>query len=276
VDGRPADAAWVERYLELLRVEREPPGAAALARLVRAQGELNVFENVTAILRRAGVPDGPVPAVDFDALLAAVAAKRGGGVCFELAPLFRRLLVALGYRVTPILAQISFPGSHHATIVDLDGARSLVDVGSGAPLWRPFPLPETVEVHHAGLGFRFRPDGPGWHLQERLIGGAWEPHCRYDLRPASAAARAAAYQRHQVAGATWVVGNLTLVRCTSRAVYRLRDDELVTHTAAGKRTERLEGEDAVRRAAGEVFGLPSLPVASALAALAAVRRGAPA
>jgi arylamine N-acetyltransferase len=298
VDERPVDGAWLTRYLNLLGVEREPPGPEALARLVRAQGELNVFENVTAILRRARVPRGPVPAVDPEALLAALAAGSGGGVCFELAPLFRRLLAGLGYRVTPILAQISFPGSHHATVVDLDGVRYLVDAGSGSPLWRPFPLHETVELYHAGLGFRFRPerpeaaagrdspdsrdspvspaggdgaDPPTGHLQERLIDGAWEVHCRYDLRPASGAAREAAYQRHQVAGQTWVVGNLTLVRCTPEAVHRLRDDELVTYTATGKRVERLEGDAAFRRAAGEVFGLPALPVTEALAVLAAIR-----
>jgi len=277
VDERPVDGAWLARYLSLLGVEREPPGREALARLVRAQGELQVFENVTAILRRARVPQGPVPAVDPDALLAAFAAGSGGGVCFELAPVFRRLLAGLGYRVTPILARISFPGSHHATVVDLDGVRYLVDAGSGSPLWRPFPLHETVELQHAGLHFRFRPergaDGAGdseTHLQERLIDGTWEVHCRYDLRPASAAARAAAYQRHQVDGQTWVVGNLTLVRCTPQAVHRLRDDELVTYTAAGKRVERLEGDAAFRRVAGDVFGLPALPVTEARAALAAI------
>ena len=155
---------------------------------MRAQGELNVFENVTAILRRARVPARSGAGGGLRRPAGAPWPRSAGAaVCFELAPLFRRLLAALGYQVTPILAQISFPGSHHATIVDLDGVRSLVDVGSGAPLWRPFPLQETVEVHHAGLSFRFRPDGPGVHLQERLIDGAWEAHCRYDLRPASAA-----------------------------------------------------------------------------------------
>jgi arylamine N-acetyltransferase len=276
VDRRTVSRSWSDRYLALLGAEREPPGLAALERLVRAQGELSVFENVTAILRRARVPSGPVPPVDLDALLRARAAGRGGGVCFELAPLFRRLLRGLGYRVWPILAQITFPGSHHATVVEVDGARYLVDVGSGAPLWRPLPLAEAAVVRHAGLGFRFRPDGPGVHLQERLIGGVWEPHCRYDLVPAGAAARAAAYQRHQEAGRTWVVGNLTLVRCTGEAVYRLRDDELVTHTAAGKQTERLAGAPAFRRAAAEVFGLPRLPVEAALAALDEIRRRGPA
>ena len=69
-----------------------------------------------------------------------------------------------------------------------------------------------------------------------------------------------------------MVGNVTLVRCTAEAVYRLRDDELVTYTAAGTQTERLEGAPAFRRAAAEVFGLPRLPVAPALAALDEIRR----
>jgi N-hydroxyarylamine O-acetyltransferase len=264
-------AAWRARYLRLLGLEPEPPGLEPLRRLVRAQGETGVFENVTAILRRARTgPTGSVPAVDLDALLRAREEGQGGGVCFELAPLFRELLVSLGYRVQPVLAQISFPGSHHATVVDLDGQRYLVDVGSGAPLWQPFPLAAAVEVHHAGLGYRLRPDGPQRHLQERLLDGAWAPHCTYDLRPAGAPAREAAYQLHHLTGPqqTWVVGSLTLVRCTPRAVHRLRDDELVTYTAAGKQSERITTKRACRQVAGDVFGLPRLPIDAALAALA--------
>lgn len=271
MDGRLLSEAWLTRYLSLLGVGREPPGREALERLVRAQGELGVFENVTAILRRARVPAGPVPPVDLDALLSARAAGRGGGVCFELTPLFRRLLLGLGYQVQPILAQISFPGSHHASVVDLDGAQLLVDIGGGAPLWQPFPLQEAVEIRHAGLGYRLRPAGPDAHLQERLIDGEWQPFCRYDLRPAGATAREVAYQRHQAAGETWVVGNLTLVRCTREAVYRLRDDELVTHTTDGKQTDRIVGGAGFRRVAAEVFGLPGLPIEAALVALDEIR-----
>jgi arylamine N-acetyltransferase len=263
VESQAPPAAWRARYLRLLGLEPEPPGLEALRRLVRAQGETGVFENVTAILRRARTgPTGPVPAVDLDALLRAREEGRGGGVCFELAPLFRELLVGLGYRAQPVLAQISFPGSHHATVVDLDGQRYLIDVGSGAPLWRPFPLAESVEVRHAGLGYRLRPAGPQRHLQERLLDGAWAPHCTYDLRPAGAPAREAAYQRHHLTGPeqTWVVGSLTLVRCTPRAVHRLRDDELVTYTADGKQRARISTRDAYRQVAADIFGLPHLPL----------------
>lgn len=269
----PAD--WVRAYLDHLRLEPEPPGLAALTRLVDAHCRTLVFENVTAILRRARQGDGPVPPVDPDALLASWRGKAGGGVCFDLAPMFRRLLDGLGYRTRPILAQISFPGSHHATVVDLDGADHLVDVGGGAPLWRPFRLDETHEVRHAGLGFRVRPLEAARHLQERFIDVAWQPHCRYDLTPADDAARDAAYQRHQLAGETWVVGSLTMVRVAADAVYRLRDDELVVHREGGKSVERLTSRADFRRVAAEVYGLPGLPVDAALDALEAIRASAP-
>ena len=305
MEERQVSVGWRERYLASLGmtgVAGERPSLEALARLVRAQGETGVFENVTAILRRARAGDGPVPPVDLDALLRARVERRGGGVCFEHTPMFRQLLAALGYRVQPILAQISFPGSHHATVVDFegaggveggvvgvnggsdgDGARYLVDIGGGAPLWQPIKIGDAVEIRHAGLGYRLRPPGPAEtegegnetdvYVQERWIDGEWQVFCRYDLRPAGAAAREAAYQRHQLAGETWVVGNLTLVRCTAEAVYRLRDDELVTHTAAGKRTEHLETDADYRRVAAGVFGLPGLPIEEARAALDAIRRG---
>ncbi|HET7771910.1 MAG TPA: arylamine N-acetyltransferase [Chloroflexota bacterium] len=269
-------AGWADRYLALIGAEQEAPSVAALERLVGAHGRRSVFENVTAILRRArvGLGGGPVPAVDYDELLRLREAGRGGGVCFELAPMFRRLLSELGYRVTPILGQISFPGSHHATIVDFPSAeRYLVDAGSGAPLWRPIRLGETVEFRHpAGLGYRFTPEGEETYVQERWSEDGWQVACRYDLRAAIPETIESAYQRHQMAGETWVVGNITLVRCTEEAVHRLRDDELVTHAAGGKRVARLGSTSEYEAAAREVFGLPALPIGAALEVLDEIRR----
>jgi arylamine N-acetyltransferase len=269
VDERPPDS-WTGRYLAFLGLEREPPSRDALARLVRAQIERVVFENVTAIMRRATTGSGPVPSPDPDAMLDAWEAKRGGGVCFDLAPVFRRLLAGLGYGVTPVLARISFPGSHHATLVDVDGARYLVDVGSGSPLFGPVALGEIAEFEHVGLRFRLRPDGDVY-VRERHGESGYEVGCHYSLTEASAAEREAAYQRHQLAGETWVVGNLTMVRVTSDALYRLRDDELAIHTATGTQVERL-GDGDYARAAADLFDLPGLPVDAALSALAEIRR----
>lgn len=269
---RPAHPRWIDRYLGLPGLPADPPSVGALTCLVRAQIGTVVFENLTAILRREAVPEGSVPDPDPDDLLDAWIAGRGGGVCFDLAPMFRRLLEGLDYGVTPLLAQISFPGSHHATLVTCQNETYLVDVGGGWPLWQPVPLGATVEFGHVGLGFRLRPDGADAYVQERRMEADWAVACTYDLRPASADARSAAYQRHQRAGETWVVGNLTMVRSSEDGIDRLRDDELVRYRRDGKTVERLDGDAAFARVASDVFGLPGLPVAAARRSLGALHR----
>jgi hypothetical protein len=64
---------------------------------------------------------------------------------------------------------------------------------------------------------------------------------------------------------TWVLGTLTMTRSTPEAVHSLRDDTLVTYTADGKETTVLSGPGEYQRVAAEVFGLPNLPIADALA-----------
>ncbi len=258
---------WVRRYLRLLGIARRAPRADALAELTRAHVLQVPFENVTSLLRRRAHLGGPVPPVDADALLASWQAGRGGGVCYEVADLFGRLLAALGYRVHPVLGYITFPGSHQALLVQLGDERLLVDVGNGAPFFEPIPLHESVEVRRAGLAYRFRPDvATGEWLQDRWIDGAWAPFCRYALGPPDLVAREAAYQRHHTPCATWVTGSLTLIRCEEEQVLVLRDEELSRIGAAGKRTERVSTHAEYARAAAETFQLPALPIADGVAA----------
>src|SRR5688572_24543195 len=105
---------WTDRYLVLLGVEREAPGVAALTRLVRAHVVTVPFENVTALLRRRDHPTGPVPPMDLDHLLDTWEQRAGGGICFELAAMFARLLTSLGYDIYVMLAQVSLPNGHQA------------------------------------------------------------------------------------------------------------------------------------------------------------------
>jgi N-hydroxyarylamine O-acetyltransferase len=258
---------WVRRYLAFLGVERRPPDAPALAELTRAHVLTVPFENVTSLLRRRAHPGRPVPPVDADELLAAWEQGRGGGVCYEIADLFGRLLAELGYRVHPVLGYITFPGSHQALLVQLEGARLLVDVGNGAPFFEPVQLRETVEIRRAGLAYRFRPDvATGDWVQERRIDGAWTPFCRYALRPPEPATREAAYQRHHTPGETWVTGSLTIIRCEEEQVVLLRDEELSYLSAAGKRTEHVSTLADYARVAAEGFKLPALPIAEGVGA----------
>jgi arylamine N-acetyltransferase len=208
-----------------------------------------------------------VPPLDPEAQLRVWEAGTGGGVCFEAASAFARLLAMLGYRVQPVLAQISFPGSHQACVVELDGRRWLVDVAQGSPLFEPMPLDRAVELSVAGLGYRSRPgDAPESWTLDRWSEQGWTPFCHYPLGAPSAAEQAVAYQSHHVPGRSFVVSFLRLVRLRDDEVWSLRGDELTHFKADGKRVERVGAEDDERLA--ELFGAPRLPIAEARAALA--------
>ena len=259
---------WIGRYLRLLGVDDPKPDLATLSQLTNAHLLAVPFENVTAILRRRMHLGRPVPPLDPEDLLAAWEQKRGGGLCFEVADTFNRLLVALGFRSRVVLGFITFLGSHQAILVEVEERRYLVDVANGAPFFEPIPLDRPTEIRRAGLAYRFYPgDAAETWQQDRWIDGAWTPFCRYELGPPDPSQRAAAFQRHHTPGTGWVVGRLTLARCTEDAVYRLRDQEFTRFTAQGKHTESITQPEARSRLVTEVFGLPGLPVEDAVRAL---------
>jgi len=262
---------WVSRYLALLRVEHAAPGVEALARLIRAHVQTVPFENATSLLRRRAAGTGPVPALDPEALLASWEARSGGGVCFEHSELFGRLLGALGYPVTPIAGEISFPGSHQALLADVAGKRWLVDVGNGAPFLEPIPLDRPFEIRRAGLGYRFHaaPADAGVWVQERALEAGWKPYCRYLLRPQSQADRELAYQRHHRARETWVTSAIVLIRSREGEVLAFRDGERTLYRPEGKVTERVEDPAGWARLPG-LLGLPALPLPAAARAWAAI------
>ena len=120
---------------------------------------------MTAHLRRRDYPQSPVPAPDPTLLIDTWEQRRGGGVCFDIAAMAEPLLVSLGYDAHLILAHISGPFGHQAIVVNLDGRRYLLDLGIA--VFAPIPLDEVVEVHHVGVGFRFRPSD----MATRVPGG---------------------------------------------------------------------------------------------------------
>ncbi|GEJ58856.1 arylamine N-acetyltransferase family protein [Anaeromyxobacter diazotrophicus] len=262
---------WVSRYLALLGVEHAAPSLEQLRQLVRAQVLTVPFENSGSLLRRQAAGAGPVPPLDPEALLAAWEQRRAGGVCFEHTEAFGLLLAELGYPVTPIAGEISFPGSHQALLVEAGGARWLLDVGEGSPLLEPIPLDRAFEVRRAGLGFRFKSDpaDAGVWLLERALEGSWKPFCRFWLRPQSRADREVAYQRHHRAGETWVTNSMVLVRCHEDEVVSFREFKLTRFTPAGKATAPVEAPGAWARLPG-LAGLPALPLPAAARAWAAI------
>ena len=265
----------MRRYLELLGVECREPDLRLLAQLTRAHTLGILFENISSILRREANPSGRVPGLDFEAILDGWIDRRAGGVCFEITPMFERLLAGLGFRVHLVMADSSFAGSHQALVVELaTTARYLVDVGNSAPLFEPVALLGTFDVSHAGLSYRFRGDereSDIWCL-DRLIDGTWTPFMRYHLQPATVEAREAAYQRHHTLGQSWVVDSLRIMRCEKDAVWLIRDGQLTRFMKTGKHVEQIPDRAAYVRIVSDVFGMPSLPVGPGVDVLSQRRR----
>lgn len=268
-----SDTTWLNAYLSLLEAEPEPPSLDYLRRLSRAHLMRVPFENITSILRRARAGDQPVSRLDRQSELQSWLDRRGGGVCFEVVSMFGTLLRQLGFQAHDVLGNISFVGAHQSVVVDIAGGRYLVDAGNGAPFFDPIPVSDAdkpVVVSHVGLAYRFRPaaDRPNAWIQDRLIEGDWQPFCTYDLGPAAETDRDTAYRRHHTRGQSWVVDNLTLVRCTDSEVWSLRDNRLTHFSAAGKIVREIGAAAEFRSVAADLFALPAAPIEAALRALA--------
>jgi arylamine N-acetyltransferase len=262
---------WADRYLAFLDMQRGEPGRRELARIGAAQHRLVPFENVTSLLRRRTSPDGPVPAVDTDALLAAWEQGRSGGVCFEVTAMVERLLGELGYHAHPVLGQITFPASHQAIMVELDEGPYLLDLGCGAPLSEPVPLDRVSEVHPSGLSYRFRPDFKAMTcVQDRLIEGEWRAFCHYDLLPADERVREGGYQRHHIPTESWVAGAIVLVRFINDEVFSVRDGVFTHYRAGGKQSRSMRGVDDYEEVVRGALQLPALPIADGIEALRAL------
>jgi arylamine N-acetyltransferase len=267
---QPAEG-WTARYLALLGLERVPPSRTALDAIVRAHRSIT-FECVSSLMRRHATGSGPVPPLDLDDVLASWEARAAGGVCYEFGSMLERLLADLGYTAYPVLAQISFPGSHSALVAELDGRRLLVDVGNGQPILEAIDVDEPFEIDRAGLRYRFDRDAAtGKLVQDRWVDGGFKPFVTYEDRPATAEEMEASYQRHHaLPPMTFVMQNFRLVRCADDEVIQLRDHEFSRWTAAGKTVEFVHGAARYRELVAGPFGLPGMDVGRGLAAWAAI------
>jgi arylamine N-acetyltransferase len=262
---------WRERYLELLGVVPGPADLTTLNTIIRAHRGI-AFECVSSLIRRNATPSGPVPPLDLDDLLTTWTARAGGGVCFEVGSMLGRLLEVLGYTAYPVLAQISFPGSHSALMAELDGRQVLVDVGNGQPIFEAIPVDTVTELDRAGLRYRFGRDAAtGKLVQDRWVDGGFRPFVTYEMSAASAAEMEASYQRHHaLPPMTFVMQNFRLVRCTDDEVIQLRDHELTRYRRAGKSTEEVHGAARYRDLIANDFGFPGMDVDRGLRAWSAI------
>jgi arylamine N-acetyltransferase len=267
----PVADTWTRGYLELLGIEARPPSREALDAIVRAHRGI-AFESVSSLMRRHSAGEGPVPPLDLDDLLETWTARAGGGVCYEVGSMLGRLLEVLGYKVYPVLAQISFPGSHSALMVELDGAQLLVDVGNGQPIFEAIPVDSIFEIDRAGLRYRFHRDPTtGKLIQDRWVEGGFKPFVTYEMVAATPEEMEASFQRHHaLPPMTFVMHNFRLVKCHDDEVLQLRDHEFTRYRAEGKSTEEVHGLDRYRDLVAGPFGFPGLDVERGLRAWSAI------
>jgi arylamine N-acetyltransferase len=267
---------WTDRYLALLDIERAAPSRAHLDSIVRAHRAIT-FESVSSLIRRHAAGSDPVPPLVLEDLLATWTARAGGGVCYEFGSMLGRLLEDLGYVAYPVLAQISFPGSHSALMAELDGRRLLVDVGNGQPILEAIDADMPFEIDRAGLRYRFGRDAAnGKLIQERWSETGFKVFVTYESEAATPDEMEASYQRHHaLPPRTFVMENFRLVRCTDDEVIQLRDHEYTRYTASGRATEEVRGLARYRELVAGPFGLPGMDVERGLAAWTAINGGQP-
>jgi arylamine N-acetyltransferase len=267
----PTIADWTDRYLGLLGVERATPSRAHLDAIVRAHRRV-AFECVSSLLRRHAAGAGPVPPLVLDDLLAVWSARAGGGVCYEFGAMLGRLLGELGYTAYPVLAAISFPGSHSALVAELDGRRLLVDVGNGQPIFEAIDVDEPFEIDRAGLRYRFgRDPGSGKLVQERWSDVGFKVFVTYESEAASPAEMEDSYQRHHsLPPSTFVMQNFRIVRMAEDEVLQLRDHEYIRYTAGGRTSETVRDLARYQELVAGPLGLPGLDVERGLAAWRAI------
>jgi N-hydroxyarylamine O-acetyltransferase len=156
------------------------------------------FENLDVLLGR-GIRIDPV------SIQRKLIHDRRGGYCFEQNQLLSQILVALGFRVTPLMARVrwqvpdgtSTPLTHVLLRVESEGVSHIADVGFGSmsldrPLGLVFDQEQNVSLEPRRLVRRSIAPGAGGHevsviAQQARLGAEWSDIYQFTLEPASEA-----------------------------------------------------------------------------------------
>lgn len=138
-----------QRYLALLGLAAEPPGAPFLARLVRAQLLGCPFENLSKLrlARRRGLRRLPT----LEEHLEGLERDRLGGTCYANNWHLYGLLRALGFDADLCGADMDSADQHAVVLVRTEAGEHLVDGGYAAPFFAPIAL-DAGEVQRLSWG----------------------------------------------------------------------------------------------------------------------------
>ncbi|RSS53424.1 arylamine N-acetyltransferase [Streptomyces sp. WAC01280] len=250
-------------YLARIGAQRPARADAAALRELHLRHLLSVpFENLSIHL-------GEDIVLDEKALVDKVVADHRGGFCYEINTTFAVLLRELGYRVSLLQARVinpegklGIPYDHMAVLVETaDGERLLADVGFGDHSHYPLAFDERGDQEDPGGVFRIQEvaDGEPGDLDVLRDG---KPQYRLEVRPRELADFTAGAWYHRTSPDSHFPRSLICSLLTEDGRITLSGSKLITRTH-GERVDRmLDGDEEVRDAYRELFGivLDELPV----------------
>ena len=211
------------------------------------------FENIDVLLRR------PIR-LDLDSLHAKLVSDRRGGYCFEHNLLFAAVLEKIGFVVTRLAARVRYgstaprPRTHMLLMVDLEGARWLVDVGFGAEgLLLPVPL-GAQRCSQFAWTYRVV-EQQGTLMLQSLRAAGWTDLYTFTLEPQLLPDYAMANHFVSTHPDSPFVRMLTAQLPTPAVRYILRGRELIEDRGAEVVTSTIAGEADLRAILADRFGL---------------------
>ncbi|MFD5365317.1 arylamine N-acetyltransferase [Streptomyces sp. NPDC127103] len=250
----------VRAYLRRIDAERPDRADAEALRDLHLRHLRTVpFENLSIHL-------GEDIVLEEKALLDKVIGAHRGGFCYEVNTAFAVLLRGLGYRVSLLQARVfgpegkpGIPYDHMALLVETaDGERLLADVGFGDHSHFPLRYEDRGDQVDPGGVFRLVDTAEG--DVDVLRDG--KPQYRVELRPRLLADFTAGAWYHRTSPDSHFPRSLVCSLLTEEGRITLSDRKLITRAVAGREERILEGDDEVRGAYRDLFGieLDALPV----------------
>ncbi len=232
------------------------PTLGVLSALHALQPAAIPFENLDPLLGR------PV-LLDLASLQAKLVEGRRGGYCFELNGLFRAVLDAVGFTVTPLIARVRWmapperpegPRSHMLMRVELAEGPYLADVGFGGHLLAA-PLRFEIDAEQQTPGGRQRliADGPV-HTLQTLLPSGWHDVYRFTIEPAVAADYEVSNWYTSTHPDSIFRNALLMERLTPQARYGLFNDRLIERRD-GEAHERMIGPSELGPVLENIFDL---------------------
>jgi len=133
----------LERYLNLLGVQRRKPSTDALYELVQAHVVKVPFENISKLYYKRHLNLQGLP--DLEIYLDGIERFNFGGTCYSNNYYLYQLLANLGYQIKLCGAKMLNPDVHMVSVVRVEEREYLLDVGYAAPFLTPLPRDLTTD-----------------------------------------------------------------------------------------------------------------------------------